>query len=278
MFESRFKPLTPEHPEWGSVALLPGDAETFGFGVADYQLGSCHDVVSCRPAFREAMAGWAADNEVEVIVCSVAPEDRVSLALLPTVDFTCYDYTYEIVQSRMQRTTFPESRVTVRLAKPDDQAEVERIAEQVFHFGRYHADPHVPRHLANERYRKWMHNSFAGLNDKSRMYLAGNEDTVRGFCHVVLEGDSARITIFAVDEPFQRGITSFGLTAGFLDDLKRRGTRRVTSKISASNLGVLNLAAAFGFRCLAPQAVYYWHAPGAAHLVTREQVFALSTP
>ncbi len=267
MFELRYEPLSLEHPEWGSVALLPWDAEILGFGVADYRWGTPEAMARQSAAFREALAHWAAAGGVEAVVCCVPPEDRHTLSMLPSLGFLFFDYTYEITLSRLQATSFPAPRVPVRLAESSDGDEVERIAEQVFRFGRYHADPYIPRHLANARYRKWLRGAFAGRSMASRMYVAGAPGNVRGFFHAELWKASARITIIAVDTPFQRGLTGFSLVAGVLNDLKRAGIQRVSSKISAANLGVLNLAAAFGFRYGDPQAVYYWHPPDAKHLV-----------
>jgi hypothetical protein len=52
---------------------------------------------------------------------------------------------------------------------------------------------------------------------------------------------------------------------------------RVESKVSAANVGVLNVGSSFGFKWSKPEATFYWHAPGAAHIVAPAGLTAVAT-
>jgi hypothetical protein len=45
------------------------------------------------------------------------------------------------------------------------------------------------------------------------------------------------------------------------------GARRFVTKVSAANMGVVNLYASIGFRFSNPAHIFHWHAPGANHLL-----------
>ncbi|HWB96909.1 MAG TPA: GNAT family N-acetyltransferase, partial [Bryobacteraceae bacterium] len=71
----------------------------------------------------------------------------------------------------------------------------------------------------------------------------------------------------AVEKEAQGGIYGAQLIAESLKVAKAAGARQVFVRISAANLPALNLYAGLGFRFSEPEAVFHWHAPGAAHLL-----------
>ena len=259
-FEAPYGNLSEAHPEWGTIAILPWDTELFGFAVADYRLDSYPTTTLEEQRWRGAMLDYASKHAVELIMCSVPNEKRPAFALLSAAGFVFFDYTLAVSLSGLQVRKIPAPPIPVRDAQPGDQPEVERIAEQAFRYGRYHADPYIPGDLANRRYRDWVRNAFASADQNNRIFVTGSVDTVHGFMHVRLDGHTAHITIMAVDEPFQRGATAFSLAAGSLRRLRAAGIREIASKISAANLGIMNMTASFGCRYADPQAVFYWHA------------------
>lgn len=273
MAERAFELLSAACPDFGRAATLPWDAPVLGFAVADYELGRPGPVYAHRKEFREALGAWCQARGVELVVAAVPAADRTWLALMPQLGFTFFDMTYTVRLTALQSAKLPEVRGEARLATVADLPQLEAIAEQVFQFGRYHADPYVPVELANKRYREWLRNEVAGLGPDSRMYVVGAPGDVRGFFHSVIRDGVARVTIFAIDERYQRGTTGFNVLAGALRDLRSVGVRMVVSRISAVNTGVLNLIKVFGFRYSEPQAVFYWHAPDAPHLLPAAGVF-----
>lgn len=274
MFEIHYEPLSTRLPEWGTIAVIPWDTETFGFAVAELHLGSVNAVAAQHTEFAHTLTEWAEEQRAEVIVCSTPAEERLAWTALPLAGFTLLDYTLVISLPNFQAMNYRPSRLPVRRATVDDQPEVERIAEQVFRFGRYHADPAIPVHLANLRYRRWLRRACEDTSGIGYIYVAGAPGTVRGFLYATVREGLVTVMIMAIDAPYQRGITGYKLLTSALQDLQLTGARRLVSKISAGNLGVFNLAVAVGCKFTDPQAVFYWHAPNAQHLVPRSQVLA----
>lgn len=274
MFEASYQVLSDRHPHWGRVAVLPWDAQIFGFPVGDFQAGDLQYLVGTCAKFQETLSLWAAENRVELIACTVPADDIRWCALLQQLGFAYVDYTLKISQTHLQRWEPPGSKIAVRLAQPEDQESVERIAQHAFRAGRYHMDPRFPRALSELRYKRWLSNAFAALGPGSRLYVTGEVGHTTSFFHVNLNGNEAYITIIAVDPDYQGGPTGIDLCTGALIDLKSMGIRRMSSKVSAMNSGVMNFAGYFGWRFSEPQAVFHWHAPDAPHLVSSDQVFA----
>jgi hypothetical protein len=274
MFEASYQLLSVEHPQWGRVATLPWDEKVFGFPVGDYQAGDSRSIAITCANFRENLANWAEKNRVELVGCSIAADDILWCTLLPELGFTFVDYTLKISQPRLQTWEAPPSKLPVRLAQLIDEASIESIAQHAFRAGRYHMDPRFPRPLSELRYKHWLSNALAASGPTSRLYVTGEEGHATGFFHVNLDGDAAYITIIAVALDKQGTRTGIDLCAGALRDLKSIGIRRMSSKVSAMNSGVLNLAIYLGWRVSDPQAVFHWHAPNGPHLVKRDDVFA----
>ncbi len=271
MFEMHWMPLDEEHPEWGQASLLPWDCEIFGFPIADYTLGDVRAIWQSHEAWQRAFDDWMFRNQVELVACSICSDDVRACQLLPELGFRYVDYTFTITQPHLQDFKNPPFRHAVRLAQPEDQAEVERIAEHAFRFGRYHIDPRFPKQDADRRYRIWLRNAYATLGPKSVMIVLGEVGHLKGFCHVNLEGNVAHITMIAIDLALQHGTAGMELCVGVVEELQKRGIRKMRGKISASNLGILNIAAYFGFRFSQPMAAYHWHSPNAKHLLPLEE-------
>lgn len=273
MFETSYAPLKNDHPEWGSVALLPWDQEIFGFQVADLRVGDSGEAAKNREEFRQSIDDWAKRNQAELIGCSAPAEDPIWPALLAWAGFAYVDYTLKINQQRLQSWTPPPVKQPVRLAEPEDRVSLEAVAQTAFRAGRYHMDPRFPRALSELRYKHWVANALAAAGPGSRLYVTGDVGQVTGFFHVNVNGEEAYITIIAVELEKQGGRTGHDLATGGLADLKSRGIRRMNSKVSAMNSGVINLATYLGWRVSDPEVVFHWHAPDAPHLVKPDSVF-----
>ncbi len=273
MFEAQYQKLSNDHPEWGRVALLPWDMEIFEFPVADYQLGDCREIAHAIPGVTEALTRWAAANQVELIGCSVRATDMQAYTLLPVLGLTFIDYTLKIYTKSLHLAQLPHNKIPVRSALTEDRASVERIAESAFRAGRYHADPLFPRELVNRRYKQWLSNAYASLGPGNRLYVTGEPGAVTSFFHVTVEGEEAYITIIAVDPAHHGTPLGIELCAGTLRDLQASGVKRMSSKISALNSGVMNFVNYYGWRFGDPQVIFHWHAANAPHLVPWESIY-----
>jgi hypothetical protein len=271
MSETNYQPLSAEKPDWGEISLLSWDSEVFGFPVANYKPGQPSAVLKDLTEIGRALKNWARENGVELIGCSISTTEPMWRLSLPRLGFLFVDTTLTYTMPRLQRAKFPRSHV-VRMATLEDQASVERIAEHVFHAGRYHADPLFPRALANLRFRRWLEKAFASLGPASRVYVTSGPGPVTAFTHSKVEGDYAYITIGGAEPELQASGGGAAFFFGTLEALRDSGVRRAQSKLSASNTPMLNLAAYAGSRFSEPEHAYHWHAPDARHLLEAKSI------
>jgi hypothetical protein len=268
MLEASFRPLDAGAPGWGKVAVLPWDTETFGFPVAAWQPGDPGAVAAGVEAFRRRLQAWACVEQVELVSCTVVADDRAWRALLPELGFSCVEQTVRIML-RVQTFTAPPPETPVRLAATDEASHIEEIAGDAFRHGRYHADPRFPRELADRRYRNWVRSACRSTDPLDRVYVLGQPGTVKGFFQLRLNKDRAEVGIIAVAKALQGSPAGPELVIGTQLALKAAGIRWITSKVSAANVGLINIVAHLGYRFRQPEAAFHWHAPDARHLLPR---------
>ena len=276
-FRADYVPLDTGMPGWGAVALLPWDAEVFGFPVADFRPGDPGEMDVHRQAFAQRLARWAGQRQVEIVGCRHLPSDMVLSALLDECGFRFVEVSLRAELAPLSTDRLPAARVTVRLAAGEDRGPLLSIAESAFDSGRYHADPRVPRALANARYRSWLDNALGCPGSGTRVFALGPAGHPTGFFHVEIEAAAADLRLSAVDSAGNPGIAGFALYAGVLQALASQGVQRVSARLSATNTAVVNLYAALGFRFAEPEIVRHWHSATAPHLVPLEPAAAALT-
>jgi len=266
MFESTFQPLSDQNDRWGRVAILPWDSEVFGFPVGEYEIGNYKSILETRTKFHKRLTEWTAESRVELLTCSIPAHEKQWCAFLPELGFKFVDYTLVTINSHLQKINYIQRQIPIRLAGFEDLGEVEKIAQQTFDHGRYHADPRFPRELAEKRYRHWVHDAILTLSPENRLYVIGDPGKVKGFYHVQLKDDTVNVTLVAMDKPFQGGVAIDELAETVNLELKAMGMREISGKVSASNLPVLNFAIRHGWYLTDPRVVFHWHSPNSTHL------------
>lgn len=284
-FEAEHRPLAAESPELGTVALLPWDAEIFGFRVGDYLPGPPRALVGRTEDLGAQLGAWAAREDAELVGCRVSARPAALGALIEEAGFRFIEVQLRATLPRLRAEDLRAPRLTVRTAEGADHPRIAEIAASAFVFGRYHADPRFPREAADRRYRVWIERACAAPSSGSWIGVVGPPGAPRGFLQAEISAgpgisgateDSVRtadIRLAAVD-PESAGIAGPELFLGSLHELVRRGVSSVTARISAVNSAVWNIYASLGFRFHEPELVFHWHRPGSKHLVTLDDSLA----
>jgi hypothetical protein len=265
-FQASFQPLSMRSPEWGQVALLPWDEAIFGFRVAEFRLGAAPPGRDEAARFRAALEEFAAGSRAELISL------RLDALSGPPVDTFCgagffpVDLSEAAFSARLRPESMPRPRFGIRTAEPDDYPDILRIAGNAFRFGRYHTDPRFPRELADRRYVQWIRNALSSAEPGVSIFVLGVRPQRLGFFHAVLSDGVADLRLAAADPESPVGL-GLALYSETLFALQRLGARRFVTKVSAANMGVMNLYASVGFRFSNPEYILHWHAPGAPHLL-----------
>lgn len=289
IFVMEKKALCAHHSHWGEIGVIPWDSDIFGFKVGNLTVPDAPIPCAEKSDFRRALTAWAGEKDVEMVGCNVSalaetnaevsPEKRRDAVTTNARDswpsFLCQsgwiviEQPLRVTLTGLKNYQFKDGLVSLREATLDDREAVEEIARTAFRHGRYCADPFFPEDLAQLRYHRWVSNAFTSLRDgdlATKIYLLG-EGQVEGFMHVSVENGVADLRLAAVDSAVASARAGFNLYLSTLKSLQAAGVGRVTSKIAASNIAVLKLYSALGFRFSDPEWVFHWHAPDAPHLL-----------
>ncbi len=265
MFEQCYEPICKESPNLGRITLLPWDIETFGFGVADYQIDDFDSGSQVSSRISEHLQGWAGSHNVELVGTRVPASDIRRIYFFQSLGFHYIDMTLLLRYEKVRSAAYPPAELMVETAAADDMEQVMQICGVAFQNGRYHADARFPRDLANRRYQEWVRRT--SLPESRQVLLVvktGGE--VRAFSVVQIDGEQGCLHLYAVAPQWQGKRIGVGLIASTLRYFQQRSVSVVTLKISASNMPAVNLHVSLGARFYDPQILLHWHAPWSTHL------------
>ena len=265
-FETSYAPLSASNPQWGDAACLPWDEAIFGFPVAELRIGSQPPTRGDVSAFRAALEEFAATTRAELISARFSALQLAWVDIFCQVGFIPVDLSLEASHGPLRLETMPKARFGVRLAAPDDFPDLLRFAGSAFRFGRYHTDPRFPRELADRRYVHWLRTALESADASDLVFVLGSAAQRLGFFHAVLRDGAADLRLAAADPDSPVGL-GLALYSETLLALQQMGARRFVTKVSAANMGVVNLYASIGFRFSNPEHVLHWHSPGAICLL-----------
>jgi hypothetical protein len=265
-FQVEYRPLSDSHPGWGSIALLPWDEAIFGFSVADLRVGPEPPKAKDVFLFLEALLKFCKRTGSELVSARVAASDTALSALLTAGGFVYVDFSLLATLHTLKPGPPTKAGFTVRRAEAEDHEAIYEICGNAFNFGRYHADPHFPRELANRRYVEWARRALSGSDPGDFVFVLGNPGNVTGFMHVALHENNADLRLGAVVPGSSLG---FWLYSETLRAAHALGANSVSTGISAANTRVLQLYSGLGFRFSRPEVVLHWHSPDAAHIVSK---------
>ena len=285
-FEPEFLPLRGEEPRWGEVAILPWDAEVFGFPVAEYRAGAGAEIARDPSMLRQELERWSARTGAELVGCRLPAESPGLLSLLTAAGFRFVELQLSATRPRLDR--LEPRRLSVRRAEPADHSRIAEIAGSAFTFGRYHADPLFPRALASRRFRIWMERALADPSPGTWIGVLGPPGEPAGFVHAELDPDkeTADIRLLATESAAPAaatkgaagtagplaGLAGPALLLGSLHELAAAGASRAIARLSPANSAALNVYASLGFQFHDPAVVLHWSRPGAPHLLSAPPV------
>lgn len=144
-----------------------------------------------------------------------------------------------------------------RLARAEDQAAVEEIARRSFVYSRFHLDPDIPKHLADEIKTQWVGNFFHGQRG-DYMVVAECAGHVTGFLQLLnASGNVLVIDLIAVEKDhrgqgFAEAMIRYALSTCGNPTVLRAGTQ-------SANTMSLSLYEKLGFRVVSTCYVLHHH-------------------
>jgi ribosomal protein S18 acetylase RimI-like enzyme len=271
---ARYEALDARHPEWGNVAELPWELENFGFVVGDWRPGDLGATGAARDAVQAAIVAWAASRQAQLVSARVGAGDETGRLVLGLLGFQFIHCSIDAEIADLRKTPALAVRHAVRPAVTADHPELIRIAGESFLLDRYHADARFPPALAERRHRRWMQGLLESAEPGFLTYVVGAAGRPHGLFSAIVSADgSAEIQLAAVDPARQGQGIGTSVFAGALNDLRGRGVGRCYGKFYAANTPIMNVFGRSGFRFVASQALYHWHAPASQTLRSLQQIF-----
>ncbi len=240
------------------------DETAFGIPVASIDRLRVVNDADARKAF-EAFEQWRDEQGVAIVSCRLALsaldesmflEDRgfrfIETILLPRLEHI----------DRQFGDDANDEDLVVGHADEADLASLRQIATNAFVSQRYHVDPRIDTHDADQRYLRWIDDA-RHHPTQQLLKIASREGVVGMFIVERVDGRRVYWHLTALGEDFRgRGMAKRAWQA-VLTHHRADGIDAVSTRISASNLAALNLYASLGFRFGPAEMTFHWVADSA---------------
>lgn len=235
--------------------LVPWDTEAFGFPVAQIQRLVLRDPEAHEDF--EVFQAWLDQSNVRLVSCRLGHDQLLASMFLEERGFRFIEMVHHPELDIVQDTSYPNEGINVLPADAADQSAIEEIAGSAFKHGRFHQDWRLPRGLGEKRYQFWVRNSMRGGGQQVLKLIS--EERIMGFFIVELLPELCCYWhLTAIAPAFQgQGLGKHAWRA-VVSYCRDWGARSIRTRITASNIPVLNLYARLGFRFVESEITLHW--------------------
>jgi hypothetical protein len=226
-----------------SARINEWDGRAFGFPVSEIT-----SLRATRPELLRRLDEKNRELGVGLCVHRADAGDRRAKDALLTAGFSIVETSLRLGLDLMKL----ETRAAFAVSPADERAasRFEEIAA-AFRHSRYHEDPGIAPEAAKRRIVGWLHD----LLLRRELYALGPAEDPAGLFAYGRAGDRVDLLLVGTS-PAQSGLGYFAFGSIF-DHLKRAGAARVSARVSAANIPMINVYAAFG--ALAESAAFDFH-------------------
>ena len=145
----------------------------------------------------------------------------------------------------------------IRFSVPEDQSEVEKIAENSFKYSRFHLDPGIPQKKANQIKVEWVNNYYANKRG-NWMVVAVIDNRIVGFLQLLAGmNNTLIIDLIATDIKFRKKGIAKAMIAFAETSLKTFDKIRTGTQIS--NIPAIRLYENLAFKICQADYVFHFH-------------------
>lgn len=241
------------HLEWSEA---PWDSALFGFPVLQITRMEVRDQSASNdmPSFETARDNLGAG----LVSCRLSNECLLESMFLEAYEFRFIEMVYlpELDDLQGHILSGPNS-LDVTLARDSDLPALQNIAGHAFRNERFHVDPRLNADLGDQRYRKWVENSFN--HSSQRLYAIRDGEHLVAFFVTEMQEDGTCYWHLNAVAPSAQG-RGYGRLAwlSMLRQAQAWGAKKVRTCIVARNHRVLNLYSRLGFRFPLPLMTFHW--------------------
>jgi ribosomal protein S18 acetylase RimI-like enzyme len=224
-------------------AEVPWDTDLYGLPVVELRC------VAPAAEVARALPPWRALRRPAFVQTRVAPDDLATVEALCANGFYPAETTLDL-SLPLRRLTPLEARAAdrprLRRAGAGDVAALAAIARETFRADRFHLDPHLPSERTDARYAGWVERGFAA-GDRLYAYEAASGEAV-GF-YLVRGEPGAEVDLSLAGVTARHRGTGLGamMYSDMLVLCRDEGFRTAVTRVTATNLDVLNLFTRLGF-------------------------------
>ena len=184
------------------------------------------------------------------VSCKIPIENISDIQLLTKNGFEFIEF--QIREQLKLRKTFPEIKpYKLELVETeDDLQKILEIASSTFEHDRFTIDPKITSNFSGERYKAYVIKSFEADDEFLYKFFNADSGEILGFkTHKIINSEEAIMFLGGVVNKFKK--SPIPVINGYLElnELHKKGIKKVTTHISGSNYGVLNLEVKdFGYK------------------------------
>ncbi len=227
--------------------LLAWDSKFFGIRIGRV-LTETLDDASCQSALR-----WCREHTVKCLYF-LAEQDQATITTAEQNGFHLVDIRVDLDRDLANSTSAAESLQgdgetsdqRIRTAAASDLPRLRELAAAGHRNTRFYQDEHFPRELCDELYRTWIAQSLGPM--ASAVFVATDEEGISGYVTVVIEGDSSRIGLIAVDPAARGRGHGSRLVQAAIDHASKYGASQMRVATQSVNIDALRLYERRGFR------------------------------
>jgi hypothetical protein len=180
--------------------------------------------------------------------CRVNSNSSSQIKLLHLSGFLNCETQLHVFKNSLHKYTAPieigKKRLKIKNATPDDYLEVASLAKSVFNYSRFHEDPFLDKKLVNKRMGMWAVDMFTqGIPLIVSRNVAGGLDAF--LFYRIDQGGKVELILGGCLP--DKGFLAPFFWASFIEFFIDKGYKKIETKISASNIVIVNIYITFGF-------------------------------
>ena len=231
----------------GSYLLFrdtPWDSRAFGFKtneILEIKSDKIKDTQNLLFVFEEK----SIEEKIKLSYIRVNANDYEIKKTLSENNFLFIENTYDICHKNLIRTDFidvSKKFLNIYIPEEKDYLQIMDIANTSFKYGRFHEDYNLCGSIADDRYKNWILDL---KKQKKQFFVYKKKDIIISFIAYDIVEDKANLILGGSRigyEPY-----SFLFWASFLEKIKGLGVKQVRTRISAANIGIINIYVKLGF-------------------------------
>ena len=229
-----------------NIQPTPWDSNVFGLNTFEVSMSDIG--VSDTEVAVEKLKDITTADEASLFYCRTNANSRINKAILYKSGFFNCE-TQLLVVNSINKNTIPlalgKRRLQIAAGTDQDYIDVVEKSSSVFEYSRFHEDPFVSKRLSNLRMKYWCRDMH---RQKVPLLVFRNKVNELDSFIFYRRTDDKRVELILGGSMPSKGVMTTLFWASFIDYFNDLGIKYIETKISASNIVVVNIYMFFNFK------------------------------